>query len=83
MSIEWVRKTYRVPAKRGGRIEYTGEKEPQLGTICGASGGHLSIRLDGCKHTMPFHPTWEIRYLAAEYMAEITKPLPQSVKNNS
>ena len=69
MSIEWVRKTYRVPAKRGGRVECMGEKTPQLGTICGASGGHLSIRLDGVKHTMPFHPTWKLRYLDAETLA--------------
>lgn len=63
MSIDWIRKNYRVPARRGGRVEYTGEKWPQRGTICGASGSHLSIRLDGVKHTMPFHPTWELRYL--------------------
>lgn len=63
MSIAWVRKRYCVPAKVGGRVEYTGERKPQLGTICGASGGHLSIRLDGVKHSMPFHPTWELRYL--------------------
>jgi hypothetical protein len=63
MSIEWIRKTYKVPAKRGGRVEYSGDHPPQLGTICGASGGHLSIRLDGVKHTMPFHPTWKLRYL--------------------
>lgn len=66
MSLEWIRTNYKVPAKRGGRVEYTGEKAPQLGTICGASGGHLSIRLDGVKHAMPFHPTWELRYLDAE-----------------
>lgn len=66
MSIEWIRTNYKVPAKRGGRVEYTGEKTPQLGTICGASGGHLSIRLDGIKHPMPFHPTWELRYLGDE-----------------
>lgn len=63
MSIEWIRKNYGVPAKRGGRVEYSGEAVPQLGTICGASGSHLSIRLDGVKHTMPFHPTWKLRYL--------------------
>jgi len=63
VSIEWIRRNYGVPAKCGGRVEYTGETKPQLGTICGANGGHLSIRLDGIGHTMPFHPTWELRYL--------------------
>lgn len=64
MSIAWVRKYYGVPAKVGGRVEYTGERgKSAYGTICGASGSHLSIRLDGCKHSLPFHPTWELRYL--------------------
>jgi len=68
MSMQWVRDRYRVPAKRGGRVEYTGEEKPQLGTIRSASGGHLNIQLDGVKHTMPFHPEWCLRYL------EVKKP---------
>ncbi|TIM07565.1 hypothetical protein [Mesorhizobium sp.] len=63
MSIEWVRKYYRVPAKRGGRVEYTGAGKPELGTIWGASGGHLSVHLDTATHLMTFHPTWKLRYL--------------------
>ncbi|NUR12319.1 MAG: hypothetical protein HOQ20_10830 [Bradyrhizobium sp.] len=63
MSIEYIRSYYQVPAKRGGRVEYTGNGKAELGTICGADGAHLSIRLDGAKHPMPFHPTWELRYL--------------------
>ena len=61
--MEWVRRNYGVPAKRGGRVEYTGDGRPKLGTIRSASGGHLAIQLDGILHTMPFHPTWELRYL--------------------
>lgn len=63
MSMKHVRKAYSVPAKRGGRVEYTGEGKPELGTICSASNGRLNIRLDRFKHAMPFHPTWELRYL--------------------
>lgn len=63
MSMKWVRKNYRVPAKRGGRVRYTGCGRDELGTICSASGGRLNIRLDGVNHTMPFHPTWKIEYL--------------------
>lgn len=66
MSIEWVRKTYKVPAKRGGRVEYTGSKQMRLGTITSASHGRLNIRLDGEKYPAPFHPTWELRYLDAD-----------------
>lgn len=65
MSMAWVRKNYRVPAKRGGRVRYTGEgkDKPELGTIRSASGGRLNIQLDGDRITMPFHPTWELEYL--------------------
>ena len=65
MSFDYIRKYYSVPARRGGRVEYTGEGKPELGTIVSASGGHLNIRLDSAKHAMPFHPTWELRYLDA------------------
>lgn len=63
MSIEYIRKTYGVPAKRGGRVRYTGAKEPQLGTIVATDGAYLKIRLDGKKHALPYHPTWELEYL--------------------
>ncbi len=65
MTIAWIRRTYGVPARVGGRVEYTGEgpDKPELGTITSASGGHLRIRLDGQKHSLPFHPTWRLRYL--------------------
>lgn len=73
MSLDWIRKNYRVPAKRGGRILYTGCGTREFGTICGATSGHLSVRLDGVKHTMPFHPTWEMQYLDADTAAELAK----------
>ncbi|GHE82587.1 hypothetical protein GCM10019059_44960 [Camelimonas fluminis] len=69
MSMAWVRKYYGVPARRGGRVEYTGgwkdKAKSTLGTIRSASGGRLNIQLDGEKHASPFHPTYELRYLAA------------------
>lgn len=63
--MERIRSYYRVPAKRGGRVEYTGEKTPREGVITSATNGRLNIRLDGEKHAYPFHPTWELRYLDA------------------
>jgi len=63
MGVETVRRLYGVPAKVGGRVEYTGQGRPELGTITGTIGAHLLIRLDGKKHSLPFHPTWELRYL--------------------
>ena len=76
MSMEYIRKTYGVQAKRGGRVRYTPRKNsgdyastmieakpPRLGTITGADGARLRIRLDGDKRAMPYHPTWGIEYL--------------------
>lgn len=65
----WIRKTYRVPAKRGGRVEYTGgwddKTKSRFGTIRSASNGRLNIQMDGEKHALHFHPTWELRYLGS------------------
>lgn len=67
--MEWVRKNYGVPAKRGGRVEYTGNgnSRPELGTIVSATtSGHLMIELDSQSRAMKFHPTWKLRYLDAD-----------------
>lgn len=65
MSIDYIRTNYNVPAKVGGRVEYTGGKTPRQGTITGAAGAHLLIKMDGDHFPMHYHPTWELRYLAA------------------
>ena len=65
MSMEYIRRFYHVPAKRGGRVEYTGCGSTELGTIRSARGSCLNIQLDGLRYAMPFHPTWELRYLPA------------------
>ena len=73
MSMEWVRKNYGVPAKRGGRVEYNGSRSgPRLGTIIASVGPHLRIRLDGDKDALIYHPTWELRYLDA-YPAPVSR----------
>lgn len=67
MSMAWVRKYYRVPAKRGMRVRFTGGKSsPELGTITSASNGRLNIRLDGLNHSRQFHPTWKLEYLTGD-----------------
>jgi len=58
MSIEYIRKTYNVPAKIGGRIEY----KSRPGTIVGACSGYLKIILDGETEINSYHPTWEMEY---------------------
>ena len=65
MSMKKIRKYYKVPAKRGGKICYTGEgkDKPEYGVITSSSGAYLRIRLEGHKISGLFHPTWEIEYL--------------------
>ena len=64
MSMEYIRKTYGVPAKRGGRIEFTdlyGAK--WRGVIRSASDARLIVRLDGLRINSILHPTWNVQYL--------------------
>jgi len=63
VSIQWIRDQYRVPAKRGGRVLFDWPAgNPRGGTIVGASGPHLRVRLDGDRHTSRLHPTWNVIY---------------------
>jgi hypothetical protein len=62
-SLDYIRRYYRVPAKVGGRVRYSGDGEPKEGTIRGTSGPHLRIKLDGERHIHVFHPTWKLEYL--------------------
>ena len=70
MSMDYIRKTYGVPAKRGGRVEYDGGSigsPPLLGTITSATtSGHIRVRFDGERRTAKLHPTWAMRYLDAQ-----------------
>ena len=64
MSMACIRKTYGVPAKRGGRVVYLeGEKRRTLGIITGARYGYLRIRLDGVSYSQNYHPTYNLEYL--------------------
>lgn len=58
-----IRRFRGVPAKRGGRVRYLGGDAPKLGTIVGARGGYLRIRLDGEDYIGTYHPTWELEFL--------------------
>lgn len=63
MTMEYIRTMYNVPAKRGGRVIYSGDGTRRLGTIRSASAGYVFITLDGQKDSMPYHPTWKLTYL--------------------
>jgi hypothetical protein len=65
MSMAYIRGYYDVPAKRGGRIEYTASNGQKfVGTIKSADGAHLRVLLDGHRSTSKLHPTWNVKYLA-------------------
>lgn len=66
MSLSYIRSQYLVPAVPHGRVRYLGDKTkgPQFGTIIGASGAHIDIRMDNTRHAQPYHPTWELEYLS-------------------
>lgn len=71
--MEWVRKTYGVPAKRGGRVEYAGDGRPELGTIISATtSGYLKVELDSHPRAIKLHPTWKLRYLDADSPQEVS-----------
>lgn len=56
--MTYVRETYAVPAKRGGRVRVDG----RIGTITSATH-HIRVRFDGEKFSRSCHPTWRVEYL--------------------
>lgn len=58
-SFGYVRAYYGVPAKRGARVVADGKP----GRITSGDGAHIRVRLDGEKHSRPWHPTWRLDYL--------------------
>ena len=67
MSLEIIRRTYGVPARRGARIVYDGDAIERHGVITSASGTYLRVHFDDepklRRHTL--HPTWHVKYLEA------------------
>ena len=55
--MDWVRRNYGVPARRGGRIRFFGTE----GTITSATQ-YLRVRMDDGRRVL-LHPTWEVTYL--------------------
>jgi hypothetical protein len=69
VSLDYIRSYYAAPAKRRGRVRFTGCSPAQDGTILGAKGQYLSVRFDDGRKGI-LHPTWEVEYLDA---AEVTR----------
>lgn len=63
MSFEYIRRYYEVPAKRGGRVEWTTSKGVRTGTITSATN-YVYVRFDDATHAVPIHPQETgLRYL--------------------
>ena len=63
MSMEYIRRAYGVPAKRGARVEFCWpEGSSRPGTIVGSRGARLRIRLDGDNYVGNYHPLWKLRF---------------------
>lgn len=60
MSMEYIRKFYDVPAKRGMAVRFMGNR---TGKIVGSAGAYLRIKFSGCKIAKNYHPsisqTWD------------------------
>lgn len=58
---DYVRRYYNVPAYVGVRVKVGGKE----GILVAAKSDlhYVHIRLDGEKHSHPYHPTYEIEYL--------------------
>lgn len=59
-TIEQIRKTRGVPAKRGQRCRVNGK--PGVITSASSGTGYLRVRLDGTKYVINCHPTWRFEY---------------------
>ena len=64
MSMEYIRKTYGVPAKRGARIEFTDTYgKVHEGRIVGSRGMYLRVDIQTIRGgTVTLHPTSDVRY---------------------
>lgn len=68
MSLDYIRRTYNVTAKRGMRVRYTDESGGIWnGRITSAPGAHLRIlvddRVDGYRRRLILHPTYNVEYM--------------------
>lgn len=64
MSLEYIRKRYQVPARRGARIKFS----PCAGIIkegfvVAASGKYIRVRFTDFRRTVLLHPSWQVEYL--------------------
>jgi len=60
VEMDYIRKFYGVPAKRGARVIYGASG---YGTIVGSMGAYIRVRMDGEKQVRSYHPTYLMTYI--------------------
>jgi len=66
VSMDYIRRTYGVPAKRGARIEFRDHNGRwHKGVIVASRGMYLRARMPtlGARDIVTLHPTSDVRYL--------------------
>lgn len=84
--MDYIRRTYGVPARRGARLLFIGgNPDPEsddkvktlAGTIVGSRGQYLRVRMDGEARIRTLHPTWRVEYMKTPN-AEVRRPQGRS-----
>lgn len=71
VGLPYIRVRFKVPARRGGRVELRG----RFGVITGASGEYLLVKFDGEVAAVIIHPV-ELNYVEAGEAIEPSPPIP-------
>jgi hypothetical protein len=67
MSLEFIRRAYKVPAHRGGRVRFCPcPGIDKLGFVVAAKGKFIRVRFSDMKRTVLLHPTYALVYLDGE-----------------
>ncbi|MGA4815921.1 hypothetical protein ACPA9J_15615 [Pseudomonas aeruginosa] len=89
MSMEFIRKAYAVPCKRGGHVIYRGRGTEERGTITSAKGAHLADQARRRKQAKEVPPDLGVAVPAGAGIATHRQPLvrtdagiPASTPNN-
>jgi hypothetical protein len=61
--MEYIRKAYGVPARRGARVKFTDASKAVRGTVVGSRGHYLRVKWDVSGFVQTMHPTWMLIYL--------------------
>lgn len=64
-----IRKQYRVPAKRGGKVLF--EHIDKVCTIMSAAQSHRLVITDDDGRRYLVHPTWKMQYLSTEQNSRV------------